>query len=139
MWSRIGLKPKLLAQTKSLYFNKILSRNTSSYLLGWSPVTIDGLDALDNLLATPNEAAKMGRFNLGGYSSAKVDELANLARGELNAQKRTRLLQDALDLAHKEVGSIPLHFQVVIWASAPNVTLSQRADNYFQWYFVNRK
>jgi hypothetical protein len=42
-------------------------------------------------------------------------------------------------LAHKEVGSIPLHFQVVIWASAPNVTLSQRADNYFQWYFVNRK
>jgi peptide/nickel transport system substrate-binding protein len=137
MWAKIGVNAKLLAQPKAQYFPKILSRNTSLYMLGWTPVTIDGLDALDNLLLTPGE--KIGRFNLGSYSNPKVDEWANEARLELNAAKRTKHLQDALDLAHSDVGSIPLHYQQVIWASSAKVDLTQLASNYFEFFWVKVK
>jgi len=37
--SRIGVKINLQAETKGTYFPKILSGNTSFYLLGWTPAT----------------------------------------------------------------------------------------------------
>jgi peptide/nickel transport system substrate-binding protein len=139
MWARIGIKAKLNAQTKSLHFGKLDRLETSIYMLGWAPGTIDGQNALDNLLVTQDKAAARGRFNYGRYSNPKLDSLAAESRQELDVAKRTRLLREALDLAHTDVASIPLHYQQVIWTSAANVALSQRADNVFCWYWVNVK
>jgi peptide/nickel transport system substrate-binding protein len=137
MWARIGVRAKLNAQTKSLHFGKIGRLETSIYMLGWAPGTIDGQNALDNLLVTRSDGSGYGRFNHGRYSNPKLDALVAEARGELDVKKRTRLLQDALDLAHTDVGTIPLHYQQVIWTAAKNVDLAQRADNIFCWYWVN--
>ncbi len=132
MWAKIGIKAKLNAQTKSLYFKKALSRNTSTYLLGWSPGTVDGHNVLQNLIMTPNKAEKVGRFNLGGYSNKRVDALTRLSAAELDTAKRTRMLKRALNLAHWEVGTIPLHYQQVVWAARSNVSVVQLASNFFQ-------
>jgi len=139
MWAKIGVKADLLAQTKSIFFGKILKRDTSVYLLGWSPSTVDGLNVLNNLLVTPDKEGGVGRFNLGGYSNAEVDRIAQEAATELDADKRTELLQKGLNLAHKDVGSIPLHHQQVIWAARDNVDVAQRSDNVFalRWATVN--
>jgi peptide/nickel transport system substrate-binding protein len=139
MWARIGINAKLNAQTKSLYFNKILKRDTSVYLLGWSPATVDGLNVLDNLFYTPDDKAGKGRFNLGSYSNPKVDALTEQARAEFDPKKRAKLLQEALDMAHADVGSIPLHYQQVIWGSKKGIDLVIRADNQFGWYWVTSK
>jgi peptide/nickel transport system substrate-binding protein len=139
MWAKIGVQAKLNAQTKSLHFGKIGRLETSIYMLGWAPGTIDGQNALDNLLVTRTDGSGYGRFNYGRYSNPKMDSVVALARGELDAKKRTKLLQEALDMAHADVGSIPLHYQQVIWTSAKNVDLGQRADNIFCWYWVNVK
>ncbi len=139
MWARIGITAKLNAQTKSLYFNKILKRDTSVYMLGWSPATVDALNVLDSLLYTPDPKGGKGRFNLGSYSDAKLDNLAEEARKEFDANKRTKLLQQALTISNNDVATIPLHYQQVVWGSKANVDLAQRADNQFSWYWVSMK
>ncbi len=72
--ARIGVKVNLQAETKATYFPKILRRDTSFYLLGWTPGTYDSHNALTALMATPNDKGQ-GQFNLGSYSNAKLDEL----------------------------------------------------------------
>jgi peptide/nickel transport system substrate-binding protein len=139
MWARIGVRAKLLAQTKSLFFTKTLKRDTSTYMLGWSPATLDGLDVVDNLFVTPAPSGDPGRYNVGGYSNPEVDAAANQARTELDAEKRTHLLERALHLAHEDAASIPLHHQQVVWAVTANVSLVQRANNFFYWPDVTVK
>jgi len=139
MWARIGVKVNLNAQTKSLHFGKIARFESSIYMLGWAPGTIDGQNVLDNLLVTQNADTGYGRFNYGRYSNPQMDALAAQSRGELDPDKRTKLLQQALNLAHSDVGTIPLHYQQVIWTAGPKVDLTQRADNIFPWYWVNMK
>ena len=72
--SRIGVKINLEAETKGTYFPKILSRNTSFYMLGWTASTVDAHNVLFPIMSTPGDGGR-GQFNLGSYSNAKVDEL----------------------------------------------------------------
>ncbi len=69
MLARIGVKVNLMVETKDLYFPKILSRNTSFYMLGWTPSTIDAHDTLNSIVGTPDTATGRGQFNLGVYSN----------------------------------------------------------------------
>jgi peptide/nickel transport system substrate-binding protein len=139
MWDKIGIKAKLLAQPKATYFPKMLGDKSSVYLLGWAPATVDGKNVLDNLLHTPNAATGVGRFNKGGYSNPKLDELAGKAQAEPDQAKRTAMLKEALNLAHADVASIPLHFQFIIYASKKNVDLVLRPDDNFHVRWVTVK
>jgi hypothetical protein len=47
--ARINVKINLQAETKGTYFPKILRRDTSFYLLGWTPATYDAHNALECL------------------------------------------------------------------------------------------
>ena len=76
MLAKVGIKINLMAESKGTYFPKILSRNTSFYLLGWTPGTYDSHNPLNALMSTPG-AAGQGQFNLGSYSNPKVDELTS--------------------------------------------------------------
>ena len=49
--ARIGVKINLAAETKGTYFPKILRRDTSFYMLGWTPTTYDAHNALNALMA----------------------------------------------------------------------------------------
>ncbi len=52
--ARIGVKINLQTESKATYFPKILRRDTSFYLLGWTPGTYDSHNALTSLMATPD-------------------------------------------------------------------------------------
>ncbi len=45
--ARIGVKIELQAETKGTYFPKVLKRDTSFYLLGWTPSTYDAHNAVE--------------------------------------------------------------------------------------------
>ena len=139
MLARIGVKANLLAQTRAKYFGKILGPKyqTSFYMLGWTPGTYDALDALKALAAT--RAGKVGAFNLGGYSNPQLDELSKSIQVELDDAKRNEQIADALKLVKEDFAYIPLHQQVVVWASRANVDLAQTGDNFFQLRFVKMK
>ena len=138
--ARIGVKINLQAETKNTYFPKILRRDTSFYLLGWTPSTTDAHDALYNLMATPTEKGQ-GQYNLGSYSNPKLDELTGKIQTETDKAKRNEMIREAFKIHQDDVGHIPLHQQALAWASNKKVTLTQLPTNYmfFKWMSVKAK
>jgi len=134
MLARIGVKVNLEAETKGTYFPKILSRNTSFYLLGWTPGTYDSHNVLNAILGTPDPSGR-GQFNLGGYSNARVDELAKLVQSETDQARRNAMIAEAFKIHQDEVGHLPLHQQALAWGMRKNVSLVQLPDNFnlFKW------
>jgi peptide/nickel transport system substrate-binding protein len=134
MLARVGVKARLEAETKATYFPKILSRNTSFYLLGWTPGTYDSHNVLNAILGTPDPSGR-GQFNLGGYSNARVDELARLVQSETDQARRNAMIAEAFRIHQDEVGHLPLHQQALAWGVRRNVSLVQLPDNfnYFKW------
>jgi peptide/nickel transport system substrate-binding protein len=137
MLARVGVKVSLLAETKATYFPKILSRNTSFYLLGWTPATYDSHNPLYALMATPGEGGQ-GQFNLGAYSNSKIDELTGKVASETDKGKRDAMIREAFKIHQDDVGHIPLHQQALAWGMKKNVELIQLPDNfnYLRWVVV---
>src|SRR5215469_4031329 len=137
MLAKIGVKVNLNAETKATYFPKILSRDTSFYLLGWTPGSYDSHNAIYALLMSPGQAGQ-GQFNLGSYSNKRVDELGNTIAKELDAAKRDAEIAELFKNHKDEVGNIPLHQQALAWGMKKNVDLVQLADNnnWLKWVVV---
>ncbi len=134
MLARAGVKVGLDAESKATYFPKILSRNTSFFLLGWTPGTYDSHNPLFSLMATPG-AGGQGQFNLGSYSNAKIDELTAKISAETDQAKRNAMIAEAFKIHQDEVGHLPLHQQALAWGMRKNVDLVQLPDNFnpFKW------
>jgi peptide/nickel transport system substrate-binding protein len=138
MLARIGVKVNLTAETKGTYFPKILSRNTSFYLLGWTPSSYDSHNPLFALMATPG-AGGQGQFNLGSYSNPKLDELTRAIATETDVKKRNAMIAEAMKIHQDDIGHIPLHQQALAWAMKKNVDLVQQADNFMPLKWVSVK
>jgi peptide/nickel transport system substrate-binding protein len=138
--ARIGVKVNLQAETKVSYFPKILRRDTSFYMLGWTPSTVDAHDMLTAILATPTDKGQ-GQFNLGAYSNAKVDELTLKIQSETDDKKRNEMIREAFKIHQDDVGHIPLHQQALAWAYSNKVSLVQLPSNYmvFKWITLKSK
>ncbi|MBL0728095.1 ABC transporter substrate-binding protein [Piscinibacter sp. HJYY11] len=133
--ARIGVKVNLQTETKVTYFPKILRRDTSFYLLGWTPSTYDSHNALSALMASPTEKGQ-GQFNLGAYSNAKVDELTLKIQSETDQAKRNAMIKEAFEAHAADIGHLPLHQQALAWAMKRNIELVQLADNYMPYKYV---
>jgi peptide/nickel transport system substrate-binding protein len=137
--SRIGVKVNLAAETKGTYFPKILRRDTSFYLLGWTPDSYDAHNALNALMACPDDKGA-GQFNLGAYCNPKLDQLIRGIQSETNQPKRMAMIKEAFELHAADIGHVPLHQQALAWGISRKVTLTQRADNYmpFKWISIKK-
>ncbi len=132
MLAKVGVKVDLLAQPKSKYFAKVLAQggyNTSFYLLGWTPGSIDVHNVFMNLIVCQNKEKKRGQFNLGNYCNKRVDELADLIGGETDPAKRQAYIDEATEILQKEVGYLPIHQQPLSWGVREGVSVAQRPDN----------
>jgi len=146
MLAKIGIKVNLRAQTRNLYFAKILRstqdgkpNQTSFYMLGWSPGTYDVHNVLEQMLETPDIKRGKGLYNAGGYSNKKLDELTDKIEVETDPAKRDQLIHEATKLYVEDYAAIPLHQQALVWAMRKNIDLVQQADNYFPLRLVNVK
>lgn len=139
MLARVGIKVALNAQTKTKFFTKILAPNydTDFWMLGWTPATYDAHNALYTLLGTRD--GKRGEVNVGGYSNPALDALIEKIGEETDQAKRTDMIHEANGIVQKEVPTVPLHQQVIVWAAKENVDLAQPADNYFPYRYVRVK
>ena len=137
MLARIGVKIDLNAQTKSKFFNKINTPNfdTDFYMLGWTPATYDAHNVLHALLGTRD--GKRGEVNNGGYSNSELDDLIEKIAVETDPAKRNGMLRQSIEILQKDLPTIPLHQQVIVWAAKKNIDLAQPADNYFPYRFVH--
>ena len=132
--SRINVKVNLQAETKGTYFPKVLRRDTSFYMLGWTPATYDAHNVMNAIMRCVDDKGA-GQFNLGSYCNPKVDELTLKVQAETDKDKRNAYIKEAFDLHAADVGHIPLHQQALAWGVNKKVKLVQLADNfmYFKW------
>ncbi len=135
--AKIGVKINLVAETKGTYFPKILRRDTSFYMLGWTPTTYDSHNALSSLTSCPDDKGT-GQFNLGAYCNPKLDEVTKKIQSESDKAKRNELIKEAFKIHADDVGTLPLHQQSLAWGVSKKVELVQLADNfmYFKWMSV---
>ncbi|MCT8175116.1 ABC transporter substrate-binding protein [Variovorax sp. Varisp41] len=135
--AKIGVKINLVAETKGTYFPKILRRDTSFYMLGWTPTTYDSHNALSSLTSCPDDKGT-GQFNLGAYCNPKLDEVTKKIQSESDKTKRNELIKEAFKIHADDVGTLPLHQQSLAWGVSKKVELVQLADNfmYFKWMSV---
>jgi len=136
--ARVGVKINLQAETKGTYFPKILRRDTSFYMLGWTPGTYDAHNALNALMRCVDDKGS-GQFNLGAYCNPKVDELTVQIQSETDKTKRDALIKEAFKLHSDDIGHLPLHQQALAWGVANNVELVQLADNFMPFRFMSVK
>lgn len=128
MWARIGVDAQLSAQTKSKHFETALAGSADIWMLGWATLPmLDSYSVLSALLHTRGD--KMGAWNPGGYSNAKIDALTDAAATELDLAKRNALMTEALGIAKEDVALISLHQQPLAWAVRDGVNLKVTADN----------
>jgi peptide/nickel transport system substrate-binding protein len=137
--ARVGVTVNLNAQPKAQYFAKVLAAggyDTSFFLLGWTPGSMDSWNVLSNLHGCRDETGKGGPFNLGGYCNPEVDELTAAILVETDPDKRNDLIKQAFEITTSEVAYIPLHQQGLAWGVRDGVNVVQRADNQFKFRFI---
>jgi peptide/nickel transport system substrate-binding protein len=143
MLARIGVKVTLLAQPKAQYFAKVLKPGgyqTSFYLLGWTPGTLDSHNVLFDIMGCRDDPkSNRGEANLGGYCNKKLDALADKVLQETDTTKRDLLIKEAFEIGAKDFGYIPLHQQALAWGVSKKVKLNQRADNQVLLYWANKQ
>lgn len=141
MLAKIGVRVDLNAQPKAQYFAKILQSggyDTSFYLLGWTPVSFDSWNVLNNLINCRDEKGNGAAFNIGGYCNQRIDELTGQILEENDAAKRDALIAEAFSIAHDEVAYVPLHQQGLAWGVNDKISIVQRPDNQVMLYHVQK-
>jgi peptide/nickel transport system substrate-binding protein len=132
MMAKVGVKVDLLAQPKSKYFGKVLAQNgydTSFYLLGWTPGSMDVYNVFNSLIACRNKETKAGFFNVGGFCDKDIDGLIPTIASETDVAKRQAAIDKAAKIMQEKVYYLPLHQQPLSWGVRDGVNVAQRADN----------
>ncbi len=123
MWARIGIKVNLVSQPGSLHIRTMLDGDADLYLMGWANTPqLDAFSILNNVLR------KGGRWNPGGYFNPEVENLIAQLEKELDAEKREKIMSEALLIQKKDFGLIPLHRDPLIWAKRKDLEITQMPD-----------
>lgn len=121
MLAKIGVTLKVNAMPKTIYFPKLEKNDTSLYMLGWGGSITDAQIIMDPILHTKDAATQKGFYNYGRFSDSELDKLIDAASVEMNAERRGRMIADALRLQNKEFRHIVLHRQMLTWVAKKNV------------------
>lgn len=130
MLSRIGIKVKVETMPKSVYFKRLTppEQEFCFSMLGWGSSSAgDSSHGLQSTVHTYDKAKKMGNYN-AGYSNSQLDQIIEKAVKVMARDERDAALQDAMAAAMADFGIIPLHTQMAIEASRPEISFKARAD-----------
>ena len=128
MLTRAGIDTEVATMPQNVFFPAATKRDFSFILVGWGSDTGEASSPLRSLLATYSKEKGMGTANRGRYSNAKMDELLVEALRTVDDAKREKLLQEATEVAMKDYGIIPLHYQVNTWATRKGLCYVPRTD-----------
>lgn len=135
MWAQIGIKVKVNAMPRVLYFPKLERFESSLYLYGWGGAITDADSILTPVWRNLGDKG-IGSNNYGRWSNDKFDALAAQQAIEPDPAKREPLVRAALAEFRQGLHVIPLHRQVIPWAVRRGVSAVHRADNWLEVAWV---
>ena len=130
MLTRVGIKTKVDTMPKNVFFPRGTKLEFSFMLVGWGSGTGEPSSPLGALLHTYDKEAGYGGTNRGRYSNKEFDAVLEEALRTVDRKKHEQLLIKATEIAIGDLGIIPLHFQVAIWAMRDGLTYTARTDEY---------
>ncbi len=139
MLAQVGLTAELDAMPVRSYWPELRAGNFDMYLLGWSPGTFDAEHPIRFLATTPNPEKKLGSWNFGGYSNARIDDLLPQIQSELDEKARQAMLDEAATVLQDEMAYVPLYVQPLVWGVRKGVHVVQRPDNFLILRWVRMK
>jgi len=134
MLSRIGVDTEVVTMPRSVYFKRASrggpdgTPEFSFILVGWGSGTGESSSPLKSLLMTHNPDKGFGASNRGRYSNPEVDRLTEEALAMVDDAKREAGLAKATEVAINDLGIIPLHYQVNVWAARKGLKYRARTD-----------
>ena len=123
MLGKIGVKVSLFAQTKSKHFKELKDNQGDFYMLGWGVPTLDSHYVFHYLYDT---GASWNKVN---FSNADVDAAIRVMEGEVDLDKRNAAIAKAWKIVRDDISYLPLHHQVISWASKSDVDVPIRPNN----------
>ena len=123
MLGKIGVNVNLFAQTKSKHFKELKDNQGDFYMLGWGVPTLDSHYVFHYLYET---GASWNKVN---FSNADVDAAIRVMEGEVDLEKRNAAIAKAWKIVRDDIAYLPLHHQVISWASKSNVSVPIRPNN----------
>ncbi len=128
MWARVGLNVRVETMTKANFFPKVQKRDTSVFLAGWGGGSTDAIFVLKPVMHS-RDGKGAGDSNYGDAKNVELDTLIDKLEGEMNLLERQKMINSATKLMQDEIHVIPLHRQVIPWASRKNVVVLHRPNN----------
>ena len=123
MLGKIGVNVSLNAQTKSKHFKELKDNQGDFYMLGWGVPTLDSHYVFHYLYETD------ASWNKVNFSDAEVDAAIRVMEGEVDLDKRNAAIAKAWKIVRDNIAYLPLHHQVISWASKTNVNVPIRPNN----------
>ncbi|NJR71800.1 MAG: hypothetical protein HC782_01130 [Gammaproteobacteria bacterium] len=77
-----------------------------------------------------------GDSNDGDAKNTALDALIDKIQGNMNPTERQVQINQAVKIMHDDVHVIPLHRQVIPWASRKNVSVIHRPNNLVDLHWV---
>lgn len=130
MLSRIGIKIKVDALPKNVFFPRGSKLEFSLMLVGWSSGSGEPSEPLTALLHSYDMEGGFGSSNRGRYSNKELDIALETALATVDLQKHRALLIKATEIGINDLGIIPIHFQVNTWAMRKGLTYTARTDDW---------
>ena len=123
MLGKIGVNVNLFSQTKSKHFKELKDNQGDFYMLGWGVPTLDSHYVFHYLYETD------ASWNKVNFSNADVDAAIRVMEGEVDLDKRNAAIANAWKIVKDDIAYLPLHHQVISWASKSNVDVPIRPNN----------
>ena len=131
MLGKIGVNVSLFAQTKSKHFKELKDNQGDFYMLGWGVPTLDSHYVFHYLYES---GASWNKVN---FSDAEVDAAIRVMEGEVNLEKRNAAIANAWKIVKDNIAYLPLHHQVISWASKRSVDVPISPNNEPLYRFSN--
>ena len=136
MLTRIGIDTSVETMPPAVFFRRGSTGgagNTPEFsfiLVGWGSGTGEASSPLRSLLYTFDNNKGTGASNRGRYSNSDVDKLVDAALVTVDDAKRADLLAKATEVAIGDLGIIPTHYQLNVWATRKALKIVPRTDEF---------
>lgn len=137
MLSQVGITTQVDVMPWSMYANKYPQGIYSMFMGSWGTNTGEVSNPALSLVATRNPDKGTGRYNGGGISDPKIDELLDKATTTMDEAARAPLLQEISEETFNNFWLLPLHYENVILGAKTTIAYQPRADKYTLAYDVH--
>ncbi|MCZ2722748.1 ABC transporter substrate-binding protein [Marinomonas sp. 15G1-11] len=120
MLAKINISVELKTLPKAQYFQEFDNRSADLMMIGWQSDTNDSNNLFEFLIACTDQNTGLGAYNASSYCNAKIDDRIRAANIEMNAERRTQLLQEIEIILEEESAIVPLLWQSLSWGAKQN-------------------